>query len=699
MKKQVSIFLLFLPYMIQAQYLSNLSSTRNDPIFTTYAAPLARSGYKIDQGYQFLWNDPDRGIEFISRDGPNAGIAFYLGDQTRLKLNELYHEPIVTASYSDLLTYFYYPFKNIRVEVFFSVFSSQLAVGRYHIVNEGSYPAKLTVLPYFYYPSKEVSATAEHQNIFNGFTFSLFKQRDSWMVEHQIPVVEHLQGIYLCSVPFDSIKTFPLAVDPIQPTSGKGIRSKFQNTLLKQKFQQPQLNCMIGSRSFTMAPGEKTEFRFVIGLADTVNRKADLYVKSKLLLEVDLEKLVKEDEKVYSRIPALQFHDKDQEMLYWSAFSLMRQCIMPPEGSCHFNYYVFSREPKWGWGYGGQVFHESLTMLAYAYMDPEGAMNSQRVYMERQHANGYINYRTGPYLDETILYNGMLTSSAPWYNYENLEIYKITKDKSFLQEAYKSGKEFYQYYVASRDSNQNGLCEWGAHAELESVRDARVAVWDKVGWASNFEGPDVNSMVVKEARSLSDMAKILGYLHEAEKWDSEAGKRSDLINRFLWDPSTRFYYNVNRNDQSFTYTVKDDLKIKEIIGFLPLWSHVADREKSIYLIETMKDPDEFWRPYGVPTLSAKDGYYNPIGYWNGPVWVQWDYLLFRGLLDYGYKIEAYELASRVLKNMIVHLKNDHVFWEFYSPDAYQAGWNKTYIWAGIAARFLIDMERIDNDNY
>ncbi len=39
----------------------------------------------------------------------------------------------------------------------------------------------------------------------------------------------------------------------------------------------------------------------------------------------------------------------------------------------------FSREPKWGWGYGGQVFHESLVMLAYAFMDPESAMNSQRV--------------------------------------------------------------------------------------------------------------------------------------------------------------------------------------------------------------------------------------------------------------------------------------------------------------------------------
>ena len=88
----------------------------------------------------------------------------------------------------------------------------------------------------------------------------------------------------------------------------------------------------------------------------------------------------------------------------------MRQVMLPPEAKCGFNYYVFSREPQWGWGHGGQVFHESLTMLSYALMDPMGAMNSQRVYRERQYQNGYINYRTGPYLDETIPYKGQLTT-------------------------------------------------------------------------------------------------------------------------------------------------------------------------------------------------------------------------------------------------------------------------------------------------
>jgi hypothetical protein len=43
--------------------------------------------------------------------------------------------------------------------------------------------------------------------------------------------------------------------------------------------------------------------------------------------------------------------------------------------------------------------------------------------------------------------------------------------------------------------------------------------------------------------------------------------------------------------------------------------------------------------------------------------------------------------------MIYELKNNHYLWEIYSPDQHWAGWNKTYIWAGIAARMLIDMQK------
>ncbi|WP_128544143.1 MGH1-like glycoside hydrolase domain-containing protein [Larkinella soli] len=410
------------------------------------------------------------------------------------------------------------------------------------------------------------------------------------------------------------------------------------------------------------------------------------------LLTVDLEAVLKADEKLFANAPKPRLGSADKEALYWSAMAMMRQVFYPAEAKSAHNYYVFSREPTWGWGHGGQVFHESITMLAYAYLDPVSAMNSQRVYARRQYPNGYINYRTGSYLDEVIEEKGELTSSAPWYAWLNYEVYRITKDRDFLKEMYESSKRFYQFYVTQRDKDHDGLCEWGGKAVLESVRDALVAVWDEVGYPTNFESLDLNCMLVMEAKSLEKMAAELGLTEEAARWKTDHETRTARINSTFWDEENGFYYNVNKTDHTFTFKKKDDLKRDEIIGFLPLWAGVAPPEQAKRLVEKLTDPQQFWRPFGVPSLSARDPYYNAKGYWNGPVWVEWDYLIVRGLLDYGYKKEARELTDRVARGMIDVLKKDHNLWEFYSPDEAWGGYHKTYIWAGIINRMMMDTQ-------
>ena len=130
------------------------------------------------------------------------------------------------------------------------------------------------------------------------------------------------------------------------------------------------------------------------------------------------------------------------------------------------------------------------------------------------------------------------------------------------------------------------------------------------------------------------------------------------------------------------------------MGFLPLWAGIADKDRAKKLVQKLTDSNKFWRKYGVPSLAADDPYYNPKGYWNGPVWVEWNYLIMRGLLDYGYKAEAKELVNRVATNMIEQLKKDHNLWEFYSPDEQWAGYHKTYIWAGMISRMLLDVADI-----
>jgi len=658
----------------------NLQADKTSALFTTYAAPAIRSNYKTDQAYKMMWYDMNRGVDFISEEAGNICLAFRMNDEYRDKLRQYYTEPVVTVSSSDMVRLFYYPFKNIKTEIYFVVYSSGWAIYNVTMTNEGTGNEIVDVYPYLYSPEKPLKQVV-YKSGSSSYTCLINKERDSWMKEHDIPVTENLASVF-------SISSKPSSWSALSERLTKKLIDSLD---LPESYAGDKIEVLAFRKRIKLKKNETYSFRIIRGLEDAKEEIPRLLKISSSLYNINLKDIIRDGKIAYNQIPGCRLPSQDEHLLYLSAFNLLRQCMMPPEGKCSYNYYVFSREPKWGWGYGGQVFHESLSMLAYMYMDPASAINSQRVFMERQLENGYINYRTGPYLDETIETNGQLTTSAPWFSFENLEIYKRTKDKQFLKEAFDSGGKLYRFFINNRDSDHDGLCEWGGNAELESVRDARVAVWDKVGSPVNFESLDLNCILVNEARSLSVMARESSNSDEFIFFTNEVQRLIKLINSTFWDDSTGFYYNVDKVDHDFNFKRTGDLKIKEITGFLPLWAGIAGKEQAKRLMDHLKNKDEFWRKYGMPTLSADHEYYNPMGYWNGPVWIQWNYLVFRGMLDYGYYADAKQLAENIFTNMIYMLQTDHNFWEFYSPDDHQAGWNKTYIWAGIIARMMIDV--------
>ncbi|MCD4775191.1 MAG: hypothetical protein K8S15_03970, partial [Candidatus Aegiribacteria sp.] len=601
-------------------FLSNLEAGKDDPIYTTYAAPLSRSEFIVDEGYVFKWYDLQDGIDFETDNGGSLCIGFTLNGEFRYYLNELFAEPIITTSYSDLVKYYYYPFEGIRVEIFFDVYSSRIAIQDIIIINESGSDAELTVYPFFYHRTDEITDVSIIDPGYDGFIFQHKERPDGWTISHGVPYQEDLINVYIIDSEADDFGAYTHLTD-------SDFFSDVLNSRLPNTIPGADIKIAAMQKSLSIPSGRSSQLRIIRGVAESESDLNDLIAECRNFRFIDLQPFVEDAEQIYSNIPNLTFSNQEYEMLYWSAFSLMRQCMMPPEGECSYNYYVFSREPTWGWGHGGQVFHESLAMIAYAFMDGQSAMNSQRVYMERQWADGYINYRTGPYLNETIPHAGQYTTSAPLFSWENWEIYRITGDTLFLRDAYQSGSEFYRYWLDNRNADEDSLCEWGAHAVLESLRDGYVAVWDQVGWPANFEGLDLNVMLVSEAYSLAQMALELGNTSEYNYWTNEAAQRMNAISNTFWDEQTGFFYHVDMTDHDFTFNSADDLKRQEIIGFLPLWAKSATDEQAEELVRVLTDTDKFWRVYGIPSLAADDIYYNPEGYWNGPVWVQWQYLI------------------------------------------------------------------------
>nr|MBP6978349.1 hypothetical protein [Lentimicrobiaceae bacterium] len=374
------------------------------------------------------------------------------------------------------------------------------------------------------------------------------------------------------------------------------------------------------------------------------------------------------------------------------------------------------REPLWGWGHGHQVLHESLSMLAYVYLDPASAEGSQRVYMEQQREDGLISYRHGPRGRQdyphysAIWQDTMSTTSAPFFSWINWEVYQVSKDRQFLEDAYESGVKYVNWLIRNRDFDHDSLFEWGPYGIIENVRDWYNAVFqvsaeryldvDKEDISDELECLDLSLMVVKEMRCLGEMAGALnerrderGERREEKYWKEYADRISQKINEVMWDEESRFLYSVNRVDHSFFFMGRD-LKRQEIIGFLPLWAEAVSEERAAQLVNTLTDTTKFWRKYGVPTLAADDEWYSPyVDYcckWNGPVWLLWDYMVFDGLKNYGYDELANELAGKMLLAVKTQLSRNHNFWESYSPDNDVLNCPSNYIWDAIIAKVLVE---------
>jgi len=148
---------------------------------------------------------------------------------------------------------------------------------------------------------------------------------------------------------------------------------------------------------------------------DARKSETELIADVQAALEADVQKYVDENVRLFQSVPRIKFKSRKERMVYLGALNLVRQCMLPPRGQTSYNYYVFSRNPIWGWGHGHQVMHESLSMLPYAYLDAKSAQESQRVYIEQQYPDGLIGYRHGPRGPQVYPHQGVATTSAPFF--------------------------------------------------------------------------------------------------------------------------------------------------------------------------------------------------------------------------------------------------------------------------------------------
>ncbi len=123
----------------------------------------------------------------------------------------------------------------------------------------------------------------------------------------------------------------------------------------------------------------------------------------------------------------------------------------------------------------------------------------------------------------------------------------------------------------------------------------------------------------------------------------------------LYDEGTGQYY-------SRDFITHKLLKQPTIGTFMPLYAGSINKERAARLVELLKNHKEYWLHHPVPSVPLSSPYFSAERYWQGPTWVNTNWLIIEGLKRYGYDDVAADLTQRTI-DMV---KGAGVY-EYFSP--------------------------------
>jgi glycogen debranching enzyme len=153
--------------------------------------------------------------------------------------------------------------------------------------------------------------------------------------------------------------------------------------------------------------------------------------------------------------------------------------------------------------------------------------------------------------------------------------------------------------------------------------------------------------------------ELQGYVYDAKRRTARLARDvwgdpqwADKLEREAADLKTRFNNDFWVEDRDFFALALDGKKrqvdsLTSNIGHL-LWSGIADDDKAEICVKHLMS-DDLFTGWGVRTMAAGEGSYNPIGYHVGTVWPHDSSFVAWGLRRYGYDVEAGRICLGILE--------------------------------------------------
>ena len=240
---------------------------------------------------------------------------------------------------------------------------------------------------------------------------------------------------------------------------------------------------------------------------------------------------------------------------------------------------------------------------------------------------------------------------------------------------------FLRRYLDSHVHPDTGLAYWQSDFAIGVDNDPSVFYRPDASTAAIY----LNSLLYRELVAVGEILERLGEIDESLIWRGHALNLAEALHEHAWDERDGTFYSVDiglRTIDAHDWLHRGAprrwsgllLRVDNWSSFLPMWAGFATQEQAERMVTRYRDSHTYQAQYGVRTLSRLEKAYdlrathNPSN-WLGPIWGISNYLVFRGLVKYGFEDDARELAEKTIRLFGRDLEQTGSLHEYYHPDS------------------------------
>src|SRR5215472_6513823 len=223
-------------------------------------------------------------------------------------------------------------------------------------------------------------------------------------------------------------------------------------------------------------------------------------------------------------------------------------------------------------------------------------------------------------------------------------------DYAWVKPIWESLRKVITYREQTQFDPKYGLFFW--ENAISSGADNNVALTNDPNDKSAILATDISTFQYREYTAMAQLAGKLGHADQAAEYRTKADAVKAAMLKHMWFADEAMFYNIRRDTGK-------PVKRVSYSSFVPLTDELLPQKSAREMIARyMLNRNVMLAPFGIRSLSKQDPDYNnaaiivPYSNWQGPIWINANYMNYIAFKRYGFDKEARDLSG-ILGQMVV----------------------------------------------